>query len=97
MRSTVSHKIDSNSFLAQALQMPYMQNRLPSIAIPIKIAPYHLCVKSIRDLGPLRVFGSNCLYILLKQIIHKLDAHAKEVMFLEYAQNTKVYNLWDGD
>lgn len=98
VRSMLAHKKVTKGFWAEALaNAVYVRNRVTSRAIPPKMTPYHLWMKSVPNVGHLRVFGSKCWYTLPKHNIQKLDARAKEAMFLGYAENTKAYKLWDGD
>ena len=98
VRSMLTHKKVTKGFWAEALaNAVYVRNRVTSRAIPAKMTPYHLWMKSVPNVGHLRVFGSKCWYTLPNQNIQKLDALAKEAMSLGYAENSKAYKLWDSD
>ena len=98
VRYMLTHKKDTKGFWAEALtNTVYIRTRVTSRAIPAKMTPYRLWMKSVPNVGHLRVFGSKCWYTLLKLNIQKLDARAKEAIFLGYAENSKAYTLWDGD
>ncbi|CDF37816.1 unnamed protein product [Chondrus crispus] len=98
VRSMLAHKKVTKGFWAEALaNAVYVRNRVTSRAIPPKMTPHPLWMKSVPNVGHLRVFGSKCWYTLPKHNIQKLDARAKKAMFLGYAENTKAYKLWDGD
>ena len=79
----LAHKEVSKVFWAEALSNAmYVRNQVTSRAIPAKMTPYHLWMKSVPNVGLLRVFGSKCWYTLPKHNIQKLDARAKEAMDL---------------
>ena len=98
VRSMLAHKKVTKGFWAEALaNAVYVRNRVTSRVIPAKTTPFHLWMKSVPNVGHLRVFGAKCWYTLPKHNIQKLDARAKEAMFLGYAENSKAYKLWDSD
>ncbi len=43
----------------------------------------------------MHVFGSKCWYVLPKKQVKKLDARAREGMFVGYSENSKGYKVWD--
>ena len=61
VRSMLTHKKVTKGFWAEALaNAVYVRNRVTSRAIPAKRTPYHLWMKSVPNVGHLRVFGSKC-------------------------------------
>ena len=98
VRSMLAHKHVNKRFWAEALDNAvYVRNRVTSRALPKNTTPHHLWAGKKPDVSHLRVFGSKCWYTLPAKQLHKLDARAREAMFLGYAKESKAYKLWDGE
>lgn len=98
VRAMLAAKNISKRFWAEALVTAvYARNRATSKALPVNNTPFELWMGRKPDVSHLRVFGSRCWYKQNHTETQKLDARAREAMFLGYPENSKAYKLWDFD
>ena len=98
VRSMLAHKTINSRFWAEALATAvYVRNCVTSSVLPPNTTPHHKWMGKAPDVGHIRVFGSKCWYTLPKVKVRKLDARAREALFLGYAESSKAYKLWDGE
>ena len=98
VRSMLVQKQVNKRFWAEALDNAvYVRNRVTSRALPKNTTPHHLWTGKKPDVSHLRVFGSKCWYTLPGKQLQKLDARARQAMFLGYAKESKAYKLWDSE
>ena len=96
VRSMLHHKSLPKHFWAEALATAvYVRNRVTSRSLPSNITPYHLWFGKVPDLSHMRVFGSQCWYVLPKKHVQKLDARTREALMMGYSTQSKGYKLWD--
>ena len=92
------HKSLPKHFWAEALATAvYVRNRVNSRSLPSNITPYHVWLGKTPDLSHMRVFGSQCWYVLPKKDVQKLDARTREALMMGYSTQSKGYKLCDAD
>ena len=98
VRSMLHDKSLPKKFWAEALATAvYVRNRVTSRSLPSNTTPYHIWFGKAPDLSHMRVFGSQCWYVLPKKDVKKLDARTREALMMGYSSQSKGYKLWDGD
>ena len=98
VRSMLVHKKLPKCFWAEALSTAtYIRNRVTSRAIEDGKNPHHLWKGFIPSVKHLRVFGSNCWYVLPGEKLQKLDSRSRSAIFVGYADHSKAYKLLDWD
>ena len=98
VRCMLHHKGVDRTFWAEALSTAvYIRNRVTSRGLPKKTTPHHHWCDKKPDLSNVRVFGSKCWYVLPKTKVSKLDARAREGMFVGYSDQSKGYKIWDAE
>ena len=96
VRSMLHEKSLPKKFWAEALATAvYVRNRVTSRSLPSNITPYHIWFGKAPDLSHMRVFGSQCWYVLPKKDVKKLDARTREARMMGYSSQSKGYKLWD--
>ena len=98
VRSMLHAKKVPKQFWAEALATAvYVRNRVTSRAIEKNTTPHHVWHDDAPEVSHLRVFGCRCWYKVPSSKVKKLDARAREALFLGYAESSKAYNVWDDD
>ena len=86
VRSMLHHKGIDKQFWAEALSTAvYVRNRVTSRGLPPDTTPHHLWEGSAPNLGHLRVFGSECWYVLPSVKTSKLDKRSRRAVMLGYS------------
>ena len=67
-----------------------------SRSLPSNTTSYHIWFGKAPDLSHMRVFASQCWYVLPKKDVKKLDARTREALMMGYSSQSKGYKLWDG-
>lgn len=73
----------------------YVLNRVTSRALPSNTTPYQIWHSSVPNVYHLRVFGSQCWYVLPNKYVHKLDDRSRPALMLRYSTQNRDYKLWD--
>ena len=96
VRSLLYHKNIEKRFWAEAMATAvYVRNRVTSRALPANTTPHHIWHGTTPNLSHLRVFGSQCWYVVPKQKVKKLDPRAREAIMMGYSTQSKGYKFWD--
>nr|PNR27684.1 hypothetical protein PHYPA_029836 [Physcomitrium patens] len=84
----------SRSYWGEAVTCAeYIQNRLPTKAIPSHTTPFELWHKKKPDLTHIRVFGSRCYAKIPDPLLVKLDGKTEACIFLDYSPVSKGYKV----
>lgn len=73
----------------------FLQNRMPSNALPSGKTPFELWHGYAPDYDRLRVFGSSAWVQVPTEKRRKLDSTSKRMTFVGYSQEQKGYRFWD--
>src|SRR4028118_550968 len=100
VRSMVVGANQSPPFLwAEAINTAvYLKNRLPHKKFANKTTPYERLYGEKPFIAHLQPFGAKCfahIPVEKRRPGSKLDARAKECIFIGYTESTKVYRLYD--
>ena len=97
-RSLLHHKNLPLKFWGEAaITAIYVRNRVVSQGLPPKVTPFHLWFGRKPDISHLRIFGSECWYVIPRKYVKKLDPRSRHALMMGYAAQSKAYKLWDID
>ena len=78
-----------------AITAVYIRNRVLTRGLSPQTTPYHRWYGHAPNVSHLRVFGSECWYVVPKRKIKKLNPRSRKAMMMGYSSQSKTYKLWD--